>query len=133
MAKMKSMAEFGRIFNDSDVDKNKLLNLEEFILFCATYTAVKKARGEKEIKKPQYQKEQYFEAYNKITPDQPGLSIWDLAVGIHFGREVFGQKLQEGWEDQQLLKNENSSEQSNTHNNNEENPDIDIFDLTDPS
>ena len=51
ITKMKYMAEFMKIFQESDVDKNQRLNLEEFLLLCATYTAVKKARGEKEIKK----------------------------------------------------------------------------------
>ena len=98
MAKMKHMAEFMKVFQESDVDKNSHLNLEEWLLLCAMYTALRKARGEKEIKKNDEAKEAYFHAFNKITPNVEGLSIWDVCVGVHFGKEVFGQKLQEGYE-----------------------------------
>ena len=128
-AKMKHMAEFMKIFQESDVDKNQLLNLEEWLLLCAMYTAVRKAHGEKEIKKTEKQREAFFHAYNKISPNEQGLSIWDVVIGIHFGKEVFGQKLQEGYEAQQVeFRNPAQSEQMNVQNMQE--PDIEIFDLT---
>ena len=83
------------------MDNNQILNLEEWFLFCALYTAHKKARGEKEIKKTETERLAFYNAINKIDLNVDGLSIWDIAIGSHFGREVFGQKLQENYEDHQ--------------------------------
>ena len=85
--------EFRRLFAEADADKDRRLNLAEWLSFVEKSEAAKGARGEPSGANSQEYATATFNVLNKVTPGTAGVSMPDIAAAFEFARTCVSKKL----------------------------------------
>ena len=85
--------EFRRIFDEADVDKDELLNLGEFMDAHERFKAAKVARGEPDTDRSDAQTQTYYNAINKISPENDGVNLLDLAIALFYYQNTLKERM----------------------------------------
>ena len=89
----KSATEFKTIFAEADADGDKLLNLAEYLTFCAKYKEVREKRGETFATRTDDQHRVMYEAVKSINPNTDGASSLDVAAAHIYYANVIKEQL----------------------------------------
>ena len=81
-------AEFEMVWNESDANKDGLLDLDEFKVFMVKLTDTNKKRFGEATKGPEKEDEMWFRAYNSLTSGQNGISMQDFKKGRDLVRGI---------------------------------------------
>lgn len=80
--------EFKKIWEESDVNKDGLLDCAEFKVFVAKYTECMRARNGEAQKGDEREDEKWYEAYNMLSPNKEGISMMDFREGMKIFRQT---------------------------------------------